>query len=143
MVVVVIATTGVTATALAATGGVSYAWTRVGDLPASTQRELAEGEEAKKFQARAAEALGQFVPGPGMPKLMPPGTSLHYMGTHRIGPTNDGTSVCDPYSRVWDVAGLYTGGNGTLPTANSVNPTLTSMAVAVRGARQLAADLKQ
>ena len=106
-----------------------------------TARELAEGEEAKRYQARAAEALGQFVPGPGMPKLMPPGTSLHYMGTHRIGPTDDGTSVCDSYSRVWGIGGLYTGGNGTLPTANAVNPTLTSMAVAVRGARKLATEL--
>jgi pyranose oxidase len=106
-----------------------------------TDRELAEAEEAKKFQARAAEALGQFVPGPGMPKLMAPGTSLHYMGTHRIGPTNDGTSVCNSYSQVWDIDGLYTGGNGTLPTANSVNPTVSSMAVAVRGARKLAASL--
>jgi choline dehydrogenase-like flavoprotein len=76
-----------------------------------------------------------------MPRLMPAGTSLHYMGTFRMGRTDDGTSVCDPDSRVWGVPGLVLAGNGLIPTANSCNPTLTSVALAVRGARALAADL--
>jgi choline dehydrogenase-like flavoprotein len=63
------------------------------------------------------------------------------MGTHRIGPKDDGTSVCDTYSRVWNYENLYTGGNGTIPTANAVNPTLTSVAIAVRGAHQLVSEL--
>ena len=106
-----------------------------------TERELAEAEEAKKYQARAANALGEFIPGPGEPKLMPKGTSLHYMGTYRIGASNDGTSVCDSNSQVWDVQGLYLAGNGAIPTANAVNPTLTSMAISVRGARHLVSKL--
>ena len=60
------------------------------------------------------------------------------MGTTRIGETDDGTSVADPWSRVWGVDGLVVGGNGTIPTANTMNPTLTSVAVAVRGARKAA-----
>ena len=106
-----------------------------------TERELAEAEEAKKYQARAANALGQFIPGAGEPKLMPKGTSLHYMGTFRIGPSDDGTSVCDSNSKVWGLNGLYLGGNGAIPTSNAVNPTLTSMAIAVRGAHALVASL--
>jgi len=106
-----------------------------------TQREKDEMAVAQQYQRRAAEALGQFIPGVGEPKLMAPGTSLHYMGTHRIGTTDDGTSVCDTYSRVWGTENLYTGGNGTIPTANAVNPTLTSMAIAVRGARKLIEEL--
>lgn len=106
-----------------------------------TERELAEAEEAKKYQARAAAAMGQFIPGAGEPKLMPKGTSLHYMGTYRIGPVDDGTSVCDSYSQVWNVAGLFLAGNGAIPTANAVNPTLTSMAISVRGAHHLVKQL--
>jgi choline dehydrogenase-like flavoprotein len=106
-----------------------------------TQRELDEMEQARGFLHRAADALGAFIPGVGEPRLMPSGTSLHYMGTHRIGAQDDGTSVCDSFSRVWGVKGLLTGGNGCIPTANSMNPTLTSVAIAVRGARALVASL--
>ncbi|NYJ08493.1 GMC oxidoreductase [Petropleomorpha daqingensis] len=104
-----------------------------------TEREEAEIEAAKKFQARAAGVLGQFVE--DQPRVMPPGTSLHFMGTFRMGPADDGTSVCDADSRVWGVPGLVLAGNGLIPTANSCNPTLTSVALAVRGARALATDL--
>ncbi|WP_328475298.1 GMC oxidoreductase [Actinoplanes sp. NBC_00393] len=104
-----------------------------------TEREQAELDRARGHQARAAAALGSFVE--GMPKVMPAGSSLHYMGTVRMGPADDGTSVCDPFSRVWGVPGLVLAGNGLIPTANSCNPTLTSVAIAVRGAGALAAEL--
>jgi choline dehydrogenase-like flavoprotein len=104
-----------------------------------TGREETELARARIIQARAAAAFGEFLP--GMPVLMPAGSSLHYMGTVRMGPVNDGTSVCDPYSRVWDVPGLVLGGNGLIPTANACNPTLTSVALASRGARALAGVL--
>jgi choline dehydrogenase-like flavoprotein len=106
-----------------------------------TDVEEADFERARKHQARAAAALGEFVD--GMPKVMPAGSSIHYMGTVRMGATDDGTSVCDPWSRVWGVPGLVLAGNGLIPTANSMNPTLTSVALAVRGATALAADLSK
>jgi choline dehydrogenase-like flavoprotein len=106
-----------------------------------TEVEEADFERARKHQARAAAALGEFVD--GMPKVMPAGSSLHYMGTVRMGAADDGTSVCDSYSRVWGTPGLVLAGNGLIPTANSMNPTLTSVALAVRGATALAADLQQ
>jgi choline dehydrogenase-like flavoprotein len=68
-----------------------------------TDRERGELELARKFQARAAGVLGDFVE--NQPRLMPSGTSLHFMGTFRIGPADDGTSVCDSHSRVWGVPG--------------------------------------
>jgi choline dehydrogenase-like flavoprotein len=106
-----------------------------------TDVEEADFERARKHQARVAAALGEFLD--GMPKVMPAGSSLHYMGTVRMGPVDDGTSVCDSYSRVWGVPGLVLAGNGLIPTANSMNPTLTSVALAVRGAAALATDLKE
>ncbi|MPQ99721.1 FAD-binding protein [Modestobacter sp. I12A-02628] len=105
-----------------------------------TEREEAEFHRAREVQARVAGALGAFVE--GMPKVMPPGSSLHYMGTVRMGPVDDGTSVCDTESRVWGVPGLVLAGNGLIPTANSCNPTLTSVSLAIRGAAALAADLQ-
>jgi choline dehydrogenase-like flavoprotein len=104
-----------------------------------TDRERAELDHARTFQARAAAALGSFIE--GMPVVMPPGSSLHYMGTVRMGAADDGTSVCDSYSRAWGVPGLVLAGNGLIPTANSCNPTLTSVALAVRGADALAERL--
>jgi choline dehydrogenase-like flavoprotein len=101
-----------------------------------TVREQAELDRARTFQARAAAALGEFVD--GMPVMMPAGSSLHYMGTVRTGPADDGTSVCDTYGKVWGCKGLVVAGNGLIPTANSCNPTLTSVALSLRGAGALA-----
>jgi pyranose oxidase len=97
-----------------------------------TGRELAEQERALANLERAGAALGSFPRG-GEPRVMPKGSSLHYMGTIRMGPERDEeTSVCDPWSRVWGYENLFVGGNGVIPTANACNPTLTSVALAVR-----------
>jgi choline dehydrogenase-like flavoprotein len=58
-----------------------------------------------------------------------------------MGRHDDGESVCSPDSQVWDVPGLFVAGNGVIPTATACNPTLTAVALAVRGARRIAADL--
>jgi choline dehydrogenase-like flavoprotein len=97
-------------------------------------------EAAMAQQHRAAEALGGFIPR-GEPRLLPAGTSLHYQGTVRMGESDDGTSVCDPASAVWGVPNLYVGGNGVIPTPTACNPTLTSVALAVRAARGIAESL--
>ena len=58
-------------------------------------------EAAKVEIAEAARALGRPL---GDPFVMPPGSSLHYLGTTRMGTADDGTSVCDPTGRVWGTA---------------------------------------
>ena len=105
-----------------------------------TDRDREQIEAAMAQQRRAAEALGGFIPR-GEPRLLPAGTSLHYQGTVRMGEADDGTSVCDPASTVWGVPNLYVGGNGVIPTATACNPTLTSVALAVRAARAIAESL--
>jgi hypothetical protein len=99
--------------------------------------EEADVELATTMLRRAATALGDFV---AEPRLMPAGSSMHYQGTMRIGEADDGTSVADPWSRVWGFANLVVGGNGLIPTATAANPTLMSVAIAVRGARRVVAE---
>jgi pyranose oxidase len=101
-----------------------------------TDTEKAEIARGTELLIRAGEALGTFI---ATPRLLPNGSSLHYQGTMRMGETDDGTSVADPYSRVWGFDNLVVGGNALIPTATSMNPTLMSVALAVRGARALAA----
>jgi choline dehydrogenase-like flavoprotein len=88
---------------------------------------------------RAAEALGE--PLDDEPLTFTPGASLHYQGTVRMGTEDDGTSVCSPTCEVWGVRGLYVAGNGVIPTATACNPTLTAVALAVVGARDIARSL--
>jgi pyranose oxidase len=105
---------------------------------ALTDAEQPELDEAAERVRRAGAALGTFV---AEPRLLPNGSSLHYMGTMRMGPADDGTSVADPFSRVWGYDNLVVGGNALIPTANTMNPTLMSVAIAVRGARRVVEQL--
>jgi choline dehydrogenase-like flavoprotein len=98
-----------------------------------TAHDRAQIDAAIEDQARGAAALGEPVPGRG-PTLVPPGSSLHYQGTTRMGESDDGESVCDPWSRVWGYDNLFVGGNGVIPTPTASNPTVTSVALAIRAA---------
>jgi choline dehydrogenase-like flavoprotein len=89
---------------------------------------------------RVGRTLGGFL-AKGEPWLLPAGSSFHYQGTTRMGPADDGGSVCGPDLRVWGLDNLYVGGNGVIPTATACNPTLTSVALAVRAATRIAERL--
>jgi pyranose oxidase len=96
-------------------------------------------DRAKQEIVRLGKAVGE--PLDERPFVMPPGASLHYQGTTRMGATDDGESVCSPDSQVWQVPGLFVAGNGVIPTATACNPTLTAVALAVRGARKITEEL--
>ena len=101
-----------------------------------TPKDLAEIEAAKVMQSKVANAFGKVIK-EGEQTTMPAGTSLHYSGTIRMGKINDGTSVCNTYSKVWGFDNLFVGGNGVIPMATTSNPTLTSVALAVRAAEKV------
>ncbi|MFG3289200.1 GMC oxidoreductase [Streptomyces sp. NPDC048179] len=107
-----------------------------------TEKDHAGIARVTAVQSRVAEALGRFAPG-REPTLMPPGSSLHYQGTFRMGVAEDGTSVCDPSCRVWGFDNLFVGGNGVIPTPTAGNPTLTSVAHAVRAALAIARSFEE
>ncbi|MCW4385913.1 GMC oxidoreductase [Salinibacterium sp. SYSU T00001] len=103
-----------------------------------TEQEQAEVADATVRLRRVGDTLGTFI---AEPRLLPNGSSLHYQGTMRMGQADDGTSVADPWSRVWGFENLVVGGNALIPTATAMNPTLMSVAIAVRGARKVAEQL--
>ncbi|RKT87255.1 pyranose oxidase [Saccharopolyspora antimicrobica] len=111
---------------------------RYGMPEAGFEFSLSDSDRARQHRMmadlrRAAAALGPYVPG-SEPRFILPTLPLHIAGTTRMG-TDPDTSVVDPGSRVWGVENLYLGGNGLIPTGNASNPTLTSVAMALRAAR--------
>ncbi|MGN7799608.1 GMC oxidoreductase [Leifsonia sp. 22587] len=104
-----------------------------------TDRDRAVMERAEAEIVELAKAVGDPIG--DRPFTMPLGASLHYQGSVRMGEADDGRSVCSPDSEVWEAPGLFVAGNGVIPTATACNPTLTSVALAVKGARRIAREL--
>ncbi|KAJ2932413.1 hypothetical protein H1R20_g4709, partial [Candolleomyces eurysporus] len=86
-----------------------------------------------------ANVLGSFLPG-STPQFMEPGLALHITGTTRIG-VDPKTSVADPDSKVHGIKNLWVGGNGCIPDSTACNPTRTSIAIALKGARSIVNSL--
>ncbi|WP_285115615.1 GMC oxidoreductase [Leifsonia sp. fls2-241-R2A-40a] len=104
-----------------------------------TDRDRAVLERAQAEIVELAKVVGEPIG--DRPFTMPLGASLHYQGSVRMGETDDGRSVCSPDSEVWAAPGVFVAGNGVIPTATACNPTLTSVALAVKGAKRIASDL--
>lgn len=102
----------------------------------TAETDRAAGEAALDDLVKAAGVLGEFLPG-GAPRPLAPGSSMHVMGTTRMGVADDGDSVTDTHGRVWGFDNLYLGGTGLIPSATATNPTLAACALAVRGAERV------
>lgn len=105
---------------------------------AATDRRMTD--QALSIVAETAAALGQYLSN-GEPRVLVSGKSLHYQGTTRMGPRDDGKSVCDTTGHIWGVDGLYVAGPGVIPTATACNPTLTAVALASIAADNIAKAL--
>lgn len=101
--------------------------------------DLEEIRRTQEVQRAAANAIGDFPTDDRA--VQPPGASLHYTGTVRMGTADDGTSVVDTDGRVWGFDNLFLAGNGVIPTALTCNATLTGATLSVRIARAVAASL--
>jgi choline dehydrogenase-like flavoprotein len=67
-------------------------------------------------------------------------SAYHPMGTARMG-GDPSSSVVDPWGRTWDVPGLWVLDGSVLASSTHVNPQITIMAMARRGAARLADTL--
>lgn len=104
-----------------------------------SENDLDQIRRMQDVQHAAANALGAFPR--EYREVQPPGASLHYTGTVRMGSIDDGTSVVDTDGRVWGFENLYLAGNGVVPTALTCNSTLTGATLSVRIARAISADI--
>lgn len=69
------------------------------------------------------------------------GVVYHDMGTCRMG-IDPITSATNPYGQIHGVEGLYVADNSVIPTSGTVNPTLTTVALAIRTADKLIAQIR-
>jgi choline dehydrogenase-like flavoprotein len=67
------------------------------------------------------------------PSLLPPGLDNHEAGTCRMG-DDPATSATNRYGQIHAVPGLYVADNSVLPLTGAANPTLTTVALAIRTA---------
>jgi choline dehydrogenase-like flavoprotein len=83
-------------------------------------------ESVKRISSVADITLGEIC-------LVPTGDLHHTSGTCRMG-DDPSTSVTDRYGQVHGISGLYVADNSVLPFIGSGNPTLTTVALAIRTA---------
>jgi pyranose oxidase len=84
---------------------------------------------------RTAHKIGRIK---GFPLVSPPGTTLHLMGTYRMGAEHQREeSVVDTHGKVWDFDNLYLGGLGVIENPNASNPTNVACALAVRAVERI------
>ncbi len=85
-----------------------------------------------------ASTIGNLVDHRWAPTFFGPGWSTHMMGSCRMGPKDDGTSCVDPNGRLWGADNVYVAGNAVFAVSNAGNPTIMTVAMALRTADAIA-----
>jgi choline dehydrogenase-like flavoprotein len=93
-------------------------------------------DEALRDQFAIAGELADVHQG-FSPQLWPLGGAFHLLGTYRMGQHSAGESVTDSFSRVWAYDNLYLAGNGLFDRRIACNPTLTTVAIALRSSDEI------
>jgi choline dehydrogenase-like flavoprotein len=88
------------------------------------------------LQKAGAEMLEEKTPTP-----FPHGSSIHYVGTARMG-RDPRASIVDEWCRTHDVPNLWINDAAVFVTAGNQNPTITILALAMRSAEHMANQMK-
>ncbi|MFC4768665.1 GMC oxidoreductase [Effusibacillus consociatus] len=94
----------------------------------SDQDKATIGELFSSIQAAASSMGLEFYE---KPCLWPPGRDNHEAGTCRMG-DDPSTSATNRYGQIHGIHGLYVADNSVLPLTGAANPTLTTVALAIR-----------
>jgi len=89
---------------------------------------------------RIAAAIGDLIDHRWAPTFFGPGWSTHLMGSCRMGPKDDGASCVDTFGKLWRFENIYVAGNAVFAVSNAGNPTLTTVAMALRTADAIVAQ---
>ncbi|MBM0745365.1 gluconate 2-dehydrogenase subunit 3 family protein (plasmid) [Phormidium sp. CLA17] len=89
------------------------------------------GENERRMNAHAEALMRQIWSAAGAESLWTFSRNAHTIGTCRMG-TDPTQAVVDPDGRSFDVPNLYIMDNSIFPSALSVNPALTLMALSLR-----------
>lgn len=83
-----------------------------------------------------ASEVGDIEPG-WNPSLYAAGGSTHFMGSCRMGPRDDGTSVTDRYGKLWRYDNIFVADNSVIETSNAGNPTFMMVSQVLRTADRI------
>jgi choline dehydrogenase-like flavoprotein len=103
------------------------------------------GENERRLAERANRDAAQMLLAAGFENVVPlgvarpPGSSMHEMGTARMG-RDPATSVLNGRNQAHDLANLFITDGSCMTSAGTVSPALTYMALSARAAHY-AADL--
>ncbi|MBD1379874.1 GMC family oxidoreductase [Bacillus sp. IB182487] len=88
---------------------------------------------------QSASAMGVILD--SVPAFFPPGSDFHESCTCRMG-NDPSTSATNRYGQIHEVSGLYVADNSVLPSLSAANPTLSTVALAIRMADHIVRQSK-